>query len=79
MFPSIHIQSSAGLRLHRVRHSLVVHLLGLGPDPEAGELPGHGLAELGVGDRVHNGVETAGSLGWKCNDEEQGWKASSCE
>ena len=57
------LQSSAGFGLHRVRHGLIVHLLRLGSNPEAGELPGHGLAELGVRHRVDDGVDTAGRLG----------------
>ena len=63
IFPSIDIQSSTGFCLDRVRHSFVIRLLGLGPDPEAGELPGHGLTELGVRHRVDDGVDTAGGLG----------------
>ena len=31
--------------------------------PEAGQLLGHGLPELGVRHRIHDGVDAAGSLG----------------
>ena len=58
-----YLQSSAGFCLHRVRHGLIIHLLRLSSNPEAGELPGHGLTELGVRHRVDDGVDTAGGLG----------------
>ena len=32
-------------------------------DPKAGQLLGHGLPELGVRHRVHDGVDAARSLG----------------
>ena len=57
------LQSSAGFCLHRVRHGLILHLLSPGSNPEAGKLPGHRLAELGVRHRVDDGVDAAGGLG----------------
>ena len=40
-----------------------VHVFGFLSNATAGELSGHGLPELGVGDSVHQGVETARQLG----------------
>ena len=37
--------------------------LGLLPNPEAGQLLGHGLPELGVRHRIHDGVDAARRLG----------------
>ena len=43
-------------------------------DPQAGQLLGEGLAVLGVGHGVHDGVQAAGGLGDEGGDLGNGYK-----